>query len=218
MPQGWASGVFWTHGDLCKSVVYFARQEDHQHFMNSFFMAGPWSKKRFRNSLPQEPQRGVYQTRDTALLIISCGAHRWFGNWHLVARSTSCFLSPGSALAMGSTGLAAWSLRCLGSSAALLCWISATICSKSRNTMAKTKSSKMWYVEASQRQTFSIYLKLFFSLWMFLIWGQKVPPNETFFSPKWVQIELVSKGVWCHFPSIFKVCRSSCVCHFMDSL
>lgn len=162
MPQGWASGVFWTHGDLCKSVVYFARQEDHQHFMNSFFMAGPWSKKRFRNSLPQEPQRGVYQTRDTALLIISCGAHRWFGNWHLVARSTSCFLSPGSALAMGSTGLAAWSLRCLGSSAALLCWISATICSKSRNTMAKTKSSKMWYVEASQRQTFSIYLKLFF--------------------------------------------------------
>lgn len=98
MLQGRASGVVWTDGNLCKSGVYFAGQENHQHFMNSLSMAGPWSKKRFRNSFPEEPQRGFYQTRDTALLIIPCGTHRWLGHtgglatgiWSPVPPPASC--------------------------------------------------------------------------------------------------------------------------------
>lgn len=57
----------------------------------------PWQGLDLRSSetvCQKEPQRGFYQIRDTALLIIPCGTHRWFGHWHLVARS----ISPASCL------------------------------------------------------------------------------------------------------------------------
>lgn len=67
--------------------------------------------------------------------------------------SMTCVLWPlGSALAMAWTGPAVLSLFCWDSSVVLISLTFATTCSKSKDKMARMRSSKMWWVHCNCRR------------------------------------------------------------------